>query len=135
MPEIFSHPWLSEDLTIPFQPAPYPNLLKHPDINQDIVDHMVNVLHVGNTADIKADLVVNRATSLYAIYYLLLARLARYERAFPTKQITKIVVKKKLSKDQGFYDEDDDNDAISTVTAPSRLQSKGGNRKVSWYAD
>ena len=59
----------------------------------------------------------------------------KYERAFPTKQITKIVVKKKLSKDQGFYDEDDDNDAISTVTAPSRLQSKGGNRKVSWYAD
>lgn len=130
MPEIFSHPWLSEDLTIPFQPAPYPNLLKHADINQDIVDHMVNVLHAGNTADIKADLVVNRATSLYAIYYLLLARLARYEREFPTKQIiTKVVSKKKLSKDQGFYDEDDDNDAISTVTAPSRLQSRGGNRK------
>ena len=78
MPEVMAHPWLNEGHTLPFSPAPYPNRLKPNDINKDIMEHMIHILHLKETEDdITQDLVANRSTSASAIYHLLAARLAR----------------------------------------------------------
>ncbi|XP_003386170.1 PREDICTED: hormonally up-regulated neu tumor-associated kinase homolog [Amphimedon queenslandica] len=124
MDELIAHPWLSEGHALPFQPAPYPNVMTQSQINNDIVDHITDVLKLGTAMEIKQDLITNRATSLYAIYNLLASRLARYEKQFPSKapvRPRRRSFKKKISKDQGFYDEDD-SDVSSTCTAPVKLR-------------
>ena len=125
MEEIFHHPWLNEDLKLPFMPHPYPNTLKSSEIKENIVEHMSQVLEVGVPYGIKQDLLINKATSLYAIYCLLMSRVARYEKEFSTK-VTRVRSKKKVSKDHGFYDDEDSSDASSTVTAPVTIGRKTG---------
>ena len=138
MPEIFKHPWLNEGRTLPFQPAPYPNTLTNSQIDSDIIDHMTNGLSLGPALEMKHDLITNRATSHYAVYHLLASRLTRYHREFPSKvakqQKTLTTPKKKVSKDQGFFDADDDVEISSVVSVPVRTSTRGGNRKpVSVY--
>lgn len=134
MDELIAHPWLSEGHALPFQPAPYPNVMNQSQINNDIVDHITDVLKLGSGIEIKQDLVTNRATSLYAIYNLLASRLARYEKQFPSKAQAhprRRLLKKKISKDQGFYDEDD-SDLSSTGSAPVKLR-RDVKKTVSLY--
>lgn len=126
MMELMTHPWLSEG-HLPFQPAPYPNAISASDINNDIVDHITDVLKQGSPIEVKQDLITNRATSLYAIYNLLASRLARYEKEFPSKAAVRPhrrSIKKKISKDLGFYDDDDScsSDISSTISAPVRFR-------------
>ena len=86
---------------------------------------------VPTESEIRHDLITNRATSSYAVYHLVQARLARYEREFPKKVLSKsdaIQRKKKVSRDAGFFDDDDD--TASIVTTPSRLPSQEGTRKT-----
>ena len=92
MAEVFQHPWLSEKHLLPFQPAPYPNRTTQADINEEIIEHMVALLKVDTAVSIKQDLLTNKATSNSAIYHLLSARLARYQREF---------------KDTGFFTQSD----------------------------
>lgn len=51
MPEIIAHPWLNEDHTLPFGPAPYPNKLESTDLNADIMQHMIWFLKVSVQVD------------------------------------------------------------------------------------
>lgn len=133
MPEIFNHPWLNECRTLPYQPAPYPNTLTNSQIDSDIIDHMTNGLRLGPALEMKHDLITNKATSHYAVYHLLASRLARYCREFPSKvarqQKTITTPKKKVSKDQGFYDVDDDVEVSSVASVPVRTTTRGGTRK------
>jgi hypothetical protein len=46
---MFSHPWLNEEHTLPFGPAPSPNGMEMPDLNNDIMQHMIWVLKVSFT--------------------------------------------------------------------------------------
>ena len=126
MAEVFNHPWLNENHRLPFQPAPYPNRTTQADIDDDVIEHMVNTLKVADSpAVIKHDLITNKATSNYAVYHLLTGRLARYRREFksaePTSRKKAASQKKKVSKDHGYYE--DEEDAMSTVTVPGRLQT------------
>lgn len=131
MDEIFAHPWLSESHSLQFGPAPYPNTITQAQINNDIVDHIADILRLGTPMEIKQDLITNRATSLYAAYHLLASRLARYEKEYPTKVIRPHRRSlKKISQDQGFYDFEED-DLKSTISAPSRGVSR---RKVIFYS-
>ena len=135
MDELIAHPWLSEGHALPFQPAPYPNLMDQSQINNDIVDHITDVLKLGTGIEIKQDLITNKATSLYAIYNLLVSRLARYEKQFPSKAQVRPhrrSLKKKVSKDQGFYDEDD-SDLSSTGSTSVKLR-KDLRKTVSLYS-
>ena len=127
MNEIFVHPWLNEDLKLPFIPQPYPNNLKPAEIDESIVEHMTSVLEVSVPFGIRQDLLNNKATSIYAIYCLLKSRLERYQKEFSSK-VTRSRNKKKISKDHGFYEDDDSSDVSSTVTAPSSLGRKTGVR-------
>ena len=121
MEEIFVHPWLNEDLKLPFIPHPYPNTLRSEDVQESIIEHMSSVLEVGIPFAIKQDLLTNKATSLYAIYSLLASRLARYEKEFSSSRVVKSR-SKKVSRDHGFYDDDENSsDASSTVTAPTTI--------------
>ena len=132
MEEIFAHPWLNQGRTLILQPAPYPNRLTSDDIDEDIIDHMVHGLKLAQAADIKHDLLTNRATSLYAIYHLLVARLARYNKEFKPKiRPRKDSTKKKISGDLGFF-EGDDNDTSSIMSAPTRLPTRSGGKRVSF---
>jgi hypothetical protein len=131
--DVFSHPWLSKGHQLQFQPAPYPNLLTQSQINSDVVDHIIDVLHAGTCLEIKQDLLSNRATSISAIYHLLCSRLARYEKEFPskiTRQRTRTgSIKKKVSKDQGFYEaEDNDVETSSVMSVPVRSGTRGKQR-------
>lgn len=124
MEQIFTHPWLNEDLKLPFIPHPYPNGIKADEVQDSIIEHMTEVLEIGVAIGIKQDLLTNKATSQYAIYCLLSARLARYEKQYSSN--SKLVRskdrrrsnKKKVSKDHGFFDDDDSSDVSSTATAP-----------------
>ena len=133
MSEIFKHPWLNEGRTLPFQPAPYPNTLTNGQIDSDIIDHMTNGLSLGPALEMKHDLITNKATSHYAVYHLLVSRLARYRKEFPSKvvkqQKTLTTPKKKVSKDQGFFDADDDIEVSSVTSVPVRTTTRGGVRK------
>ena len=125
MSEIFEHPWLSEG-HLPFQPAPYPNKMSHAQINNDIVHHISEILQLGSLADIKQDVSMNKATSLYAAYFLLSSRLKRYEKEYPskiTRQRKGGSFKKKVSKDQGFFEADDELETSSIVSTPTRIHS------------
>ena len=133
MAEVFQHPWLSEKHVFPFQPAPYPNHIAQVDINEDIVEHMVTLLKVDTAHAIKQDLLTNKATSNSAIYHLLSARLARYKREVkdnaPVVRQRRRHGSKKISRDQGYYEGDDD--AMSVATMPSLSSRKG--KRVSVY--
>ena len=131
--EVFNHPWLNEDHQLPFQPAPYPNRTTQSEIDEEIIDHMVNMLKVDSPSAIKHDLIMNKATSNFAIYHLLAGRLARYRREYKEtapqhRKRTGSMKKKKVSKDHGYFGEDDD--AASVATVHGRLVSRGG-KKVS----
>lgn len=130
MSEIFEHPWLSEG-HLPFQPSPYPNHITQAHINNDIVHHISEILQIGCQADIKQDVLLNKATSLYAAYYLLSSRLKRYEKEYPLR-ITRQhrrggSVKKKISRDQGFYEEDDEFSETSSIVSAA---SKGNTKRL-----
>ncbi len=128
MTEIFVHPWLNEDLKLPFIPRPYPNNVKPTEIDESIIEHMTSVLEVSVPFGIKQDLLTNKATSSYAIYCLLKSRLERYQKEFSSTKVTRPRNKKKISRDHGFYEDDDSSDTSSTVTAPSSLGRKTGVR-------
>ena len=130
MDEIFAHPWLNHGRTVTLQPAPYPNRLTSDDIDEDIIDHMVHGLKLAHVTDIKHDLLTNKATSMYAVYHLLAARLARYNKEFKPKLRARKDSKKKISRDLGFFD-DDDSDASSVVSAPpGRVPTRPGRQRV-----
>ena len=132
MSDVFGHPWFHDSSSPPFCPAPYPNHITPDKINYDIMEHMGVFLDLLVTEpEIRHDLLANRATSSYAIYHLMEARLARYEREFPLKQRSKsdaIQRRMKLSKDAGFEDDDEDT-VIPAVTTPSRLPTQEGSRE------
>ena len=132
MDEIFAHPWLNHGQALVMQPAPYPNRLTSDDLDEDIIDHMVHGLMLGQAADIKHDLLTNRANSHYAIYHLLVARLARYNKEFkPKVRPKRDSCRKKVSKDMGFFeDEDDISSVASAPTKPGK--GSGGKRRVSF---
>ena len=129
MADVFEHPWLSEKRKLPFQPAPYPNHITQADINEEIIEHMVALLKVDTAVSIKQDLLTNKATSNSAIYHLLSARLARYQREF--KDTTTVRQKKRtgsvkrVSRDHGYYE---DIDVMSVATVPTNLPSRERKR-------
>ena len=129
MEEMFTHPWLNEDLKLPFLPHPYPNTIKTSLIKENIIEHMTIELDIGTSFGIKQDLIANKATSLYAIYHLLLSRLKRYEKEYSTR-VTRVhekKFKKKVSRDHGFY-EDDDSDTSSTITSSTLTPTSIGKK-------
>lgn len=48
MAEIMEHPWMNEGHHLPFGPHPFPNKLRHHDICEEIVEHMVHTLNVSS---------------------------------------------------------------------------------------
>ena len=98
MAEIMEHPWMNEE-HLPFAPHPFPNKLRHQDVTEEIVEHMVHTLKVSclerrsqeivdefvcmflqvrdSIEELKQELLSNRSTSATAVYYLLEARLNR----------------------------------------------------------
>ncbi len=129
MEEIFRHPWLNEDLKLPFIATPYPCTMRMIDMKESIIEHMTLMLMIGTPLGIKQDLISNKATSLYAIYHLLSSRLIRYEKCSMRVTRTHDKRTKKVSKDLGFFEDDADSDvasSTSTITTTSSIGKKSG---------
>lgn len=90
MAQLFQDPWLNEGHKLPFTPAPFPNTLSPNDINEDITEHMVYALSVKESQmEVTQELLSHRVTSTTAMYFLLDARLKRYNKDYHTSRIKK----------------------------------------------
>ena len=94
MGQLFQDPWLNEGHKLPFTPAPFPNTLTPNDINEDITEHMVYALGVKESlTEVTQELLTQRATSATAMYFLLTARLKRYNKDYQSSRVKKQHIK------------------------------------------
>ncbi|CAI7995472.1 Hormonally up-regulated neu tumor-associated kinase [Geodia barretti] len=118
MPAIMSHPWIAANGSSTLKPHPYPNKLSANDINEDIVEHMVHVLKLKEREEeVTAELLTDRACALSAVYYLLQARLDRYNLS---KANVKLKKKSKYEVPNGHRPPSRDYDCHSTISHPVR---------------
>eukprot|EP00117_Sycon_ciliatum_P001911 scpid23745/ scgid7370/ Hormonally up-regulated neu tumor-associated kinase; Serine/threonine-protein kinase MAK-V len=83
--EIFRHPWLNNDLTMPFEPMPFPNTPSPDNLEDRVIAHMTTRMQV-RLMDITSDVVENRPSAQATTYHLLAKRLTRYNKDHPEAQ-------------------------------------------------